>query len=65
MPKDIIELSDNISEKYGGAPVYIPYLRRRKITVKFGRPMFPPWNGTPDQITNMLEKSVSELSSGT
>ena len=48
-----------------GAPVYIPFLRRGKITVTFGKPMFPPWNGTPDQITNMLEKSVSELSSGT
>ena len=48
-----------------GAPAYIPFLRRGKITVKFGGPMFPPWNGTPDQITNILEKSVSELSSGT
>lgn len=48
-----------------GSPVYIPFLRRGKITVTFGKPMSPPWNGTPDQVTSMLEKSVSELSSGT
>ena len=48
-----------------GSPVYIPFLRRGKITVTFGKPMSPPWDGTPDQVTSMLEKSVSELSSGT
>ena len=48
-----------------GAPVYIPFFRRGKITVKFGNPMSPPCNCTPDQVTSMLEKNVSKLSSGT
>ena len=46
-----------------GYPSYIPIFKRGKILVTFGTPITPPWDGTPDQITSFLEKSVSELDS--
>ena len=44
-----------------GVPSRLPWFRRGRVTVSFGEPLVPPWDGTIDEATVRIEESVRDL----
>ena len=44
-----------------GTPSRLPWFRRGRVTVNFGAPLVPPWDGTVEETTTRIEESVKDL----